>query len=74
MLFCSVLLWSTVIVTTIIIFSLMALTFRGECLRVAVAETSGEMYQDSLSLLGLPHQRKSPQKVSVTHIEHVFEI
>lgn len=42
----------------IIIITLMALTFRGGCLWVAVAEASGKMYEDPFSLLGLSHQWK----------------
>ena len=34
------------------------LTFKGGCLWVTVAEASGEMYEDPLSLLGLSHQWK----------------
>ncbi len=46
------------LITIIIIITPMALTFRGRCLRVALAEASGEMYKDPLSLLGLSHQRE----------------
>lgn len=46
------------LITIIIIITPMALTFRGGCLRVALAEAPGEMYEDPLSLLGLSHQRK----------------
>lgn len=38
--------------------TLTTLTFKGGCLWVAVAEASGEMYEDPLSLLGLSHQWK----------------
>lgn len=39
----------------ITIITLTALTFRGGCLWVAVAEASGEMNKNPLSLLGLSH-------------------
>lgn len=42
------------------------LTFKRGYLRVAVAETSGEMSEDPLPLLRFSHQRKRLQEVPVT--------